>query len=52
MLLVAQANGLPNDAAADGVDFLGDLRKGTDAVFVADVRVWLASDLTGVARRL
>jgi hypothetical protein len=33
MLLVAQANGLPNDAAADGVDFLGDLSKGADAVF-------------------
>ena len=52
MLLVAQANGLANDAAADGVDFLGDLCKGADAVFVAEVRVWLGSDLAGFARRL
>ena len=32
MLLVAQANGLAHDAAADGADFLGDFRENVDAV--------------------
>jgi hypothetical protein len=34
---------LPNDTAADGADFLGDLCKGADAVFVVEARAWLAS---------
>ncbi len=47
MFLVAQANGLAHDTAADGADFLGDLYKGAHAVFVVEARVWLGSDLTG-----
>jgi hypothetical protein len=52
VLLIAQANGLAHDSAADGADFLGDLCKGTDAVFDVAARVWLGSDLAGFSRRL
>jgi len=52
VLLVAQANSLAHDPAADGADFLGDFCKGTDAAYLAEARVWFGSDSTDFTRRL
>ena len=51
MLLVAQANGLAHDAAADGADFLRDFRENVDAVCAFDSWLCRGSNMDGCARR-
>jgi hypothetical protein len=51
MLLVAQANGLAHQAAADGADFLRDFRENVDAFCALDARLCRGSNVDGFDRR-
>ena len=50
MLLVAHANGLAHDAAADGADFLRDSRENVDAFCAFDARLCRGSNMDGLDR--
>ena len=51
MLLVAQANGLAHDAAADGADFLRDFRENVDAFCAFDAWLCRGSNMDGFDQR-
>ena len=50
VLLIAQANGLAHDAAADGADFLRVFRENVDAFCAFDARLCRGSNMDGFAR--